>query len=61
MHIVYLKPKTAGYRPSEGDVKILNSGKRFIRRQIRVRDGAGRVIGREVAHGRPCFVWVEEP
>lgn len=61
MQIVYINPKTSSYRPSEGDVKILKSGERFVRRQIRVHDGAGRVIGREVSNGRPCFEWVAEP
>lgn len=61
MKIIYVNPTTTGYKPREGDVKILDSGKRFVRRQIRVHDGQGRVIGREVSHGRPCFEWVESP
>jgi hypothetical protein len=45
---------------SEGDVKVLKSGERFVRKQGRVYDGRGRCIGRVVAHGRPSLDWVRE-
>ncbi len=42
-------------------MKVLKSGERFIRKYVRVYDGTGKCIGREVAHGRPCYKWVKEP
>ena len=55
MKIIY---KVPGKR-SEGDVKVLKSGVRFSRRQIRIYDGSGKCIGREVTRHGPCFEWVE--
>lgn len=56
MQIIYLNP---GKR-SEGDVKILKSGKRFLRRYVRVYNTAGQCIGREVTRNGPCYEWVRE-
>ena len=57
MQIIYLKPGEL----NEGDLKILKSGERFVRKQDRVYDGLGHCIGRVVAHGRPSYDWVREP
>lgn len=45
---------------SEGDVKVLKSGERFIRRQSRVYNGTGKCVGRQVTRHGPCFEWVRE-
>lgn len=55
MKIIY---KVPGKR-SEGDRKTLASGREFVRRQVRVYDGSGKCIGREVTRHGPCFEWVE--
>lgn len=47
-------------KPREGDVKILKSGKRMVRRQRRAYE-RGRFIGYEVRNGRPRYEWVHEP
>ena len=59
MHINYVRRINGVPRPSEGDVKTLANGKSFVRRQVRVKNGIGQVIGRQVAHGRPVWEWVE--
>lgn len=56
MQIICLKPG----RMSEGDVKVLKSGKRFVRKKIRVYDGAGKCIGVEATRHGICFEWVRE-
>lgn len=60
MKITYVNPRK-NYKPSEGDIKTLKDGTRFVRRQVRIYDWTGKCLGREVAHGRPCFEWVSEP
>jgi hypothetical protein len=56
MQITYLVPG----KLSEGDVKVLKSGERFIRKQGRAYDGRGNCLGRVVAHGKPSFDWIRE-
>lgn len=56
MQIIYLKSG----RRSEGDVKVLKSGKRFVRKKVRVYDGAGKCIGVEATRHGICFEWIEE-
>lgn len=57
MQIIYLIQG----KMSEGDMKILKSGERFTRRQIRVHDGQGKCIGREVTCHGPCYEWARLP
>lgn len=54
MKIIY---KIPGKR-SEGDVKVLKSGRRFVRQQVRVYDGTGKCIGREATRHGPVYEWV---
>lgn len=55
MKIIYQKSR---HIPSEGDVKVLKSGARFVRQICWVHDNQGKRLGMQVAHGRPVFEWV---
>ena len=56
--VMYMTPRRP--KPREGDEKTVK-GVTYVRKQVTEKDGAGRIRGYRVSHGRPVFEWVKKP